>query len=354
LILKELTMATATAPLTPQIAAAPRLRVIYRSGQGEVHLNWPVDRLPEAIADHRGTLWVDIDDRESNVAQVEPLLRDVFRFHPLVIEDALQESHVTKVDNWERYLYLVFHSVDFEAADLELRLHELDIFLGPNYLVTYHFEVMPALDQLRNNIEREDGHRLERGACHLLYLLLDLLVTAYLPVIEHLDDAIDSAQDEVFSAPSSRTLQRIFQVKRAALRLHRTLIPQREVLNRLARDPYDQIDAQDRVYFRDVYDHTVRLHDISETLRDLISGALDTYLSAIANRTNEVMKTLTLVTVMFLPMSYVVGFFGMNYFGETLAFKQELPHTLLFWITCFIMILTPVIMAFWARWRGWF
>src|SRR5262249_58982196 len=126
----------------------------------------------------------------------------------------------------------------------------------------------------------------------------------------------------------------------AALRLHRTLIPQREVLNKLARDPYDQIDAQDRVYFRDVYDHIVRLHDISETLRDLISGALDTYLSAISNRTNEIMKTLTVVSVMFLPMSFLASFFGMNFFGASLSFESPLPRAFLFWTTCLIMILT--------------
>jgi magnesium transporter len=338
-------------PATP---GEPRIRVVYRSGAGDVNADWPVDRIAEAIADTQGTLWVDIEDRESNTARVEPLLRDVFGFHALAIEDALKECHVPRVDNWDRYLYMVFHSVSFDASDMELRLHELDLFLGQNYLVSYHSEPLPVTDQLRRNLERDQGQSLERGADHVLYLLLDLLVADYLPVIEHLDDAIDNAQDEVFGTPSTRTLHRIFQVKRAALRLHRTLIPEREVLNRLARDTYSQIDAQDRVYFRDVYDHTVRLHDISETLRDLISGALDTYLSAISNRTNEIMKTLTLVTVMFLPMTFLAGFFGMNYFGATLAFQSELPHTLLFWITCFVMFVTPFCMAYWARMRKWY
>jgi magnesium transporter len=186
----------------------------------------------------------------------------------------------------------------------------------------------------------------------LLYLLLDLGVAEYLPAIEHLDDAIDTAQDEVFESPTPRTLQKIFRVKRSALRLHRALIPLREVLNRLARDEYPQIDARDRVYFRDVYDHLVRLHDISETLRDLISGALDTYLSAISNRTNDVMKTLTIVTVMFLPMSFLTSFFGMNFFGETLAFKTAFARGFMFWTTCLIMVFTAGWMWMWARSRG--
>jgi magnesium transporter len=179
-------------------------------------------------------------------------------------------------------------------------------------------------------------------------------VAEYLPAIEHLDEAIDFAQDEVFGRPTPRTLQAIFRVKRSALRLHRILAPEREVLNRLARDDYEPIQAEHRVYFRDVYDHIVRIHDIAESLRDLISGALDTYLSAISNRTNDIMKALTLVTVMFLPISFLTSFFGMNFFGETLAFKTMLPKMFLFTSSCLIMIITPVAMYLLARHRGWF
>jgi magnesium transporter len=347
-------MSTATARPAAVTRSAPTMRVVYRASHGEIHYDWPPEQIAEALADSAGTVWVDIFDRDSNTALVEPLLRDVFHFHPLAIEDALQETHVPRVDNWDQYLYLVFHSIEFEAGETDLKLHEIDCFLGLNFLVTYHTGPLRCLEQLRNSLGRDDGRRMSSGADHVLYLILDQLVADYLPVIEHLDDAIDSAQDEVFAAPTTRTLYRIFEVKRAALRLHRTLIPQREVLNRLARDQYDQIDPQDRVYFRDIYDHTVRLHDISETLRDLISGALDTYLSAISNRTNEVMKTLTMVTVMFLPMSFLAGFFGMNFFGETLAFHSELPRSLLFWSTCLVMLLTPAAIALWARHRGWF
>jgi len=347
-------MAVAPPVAEEQAATEPRLTVVYRESSGQMHLEWPPERIAEALADAKGTLWVDIFDPGSNVARVEPLLRDVFGFHPLAIDDALRECHVPKVDSWDRYLYIVFQAVEFRASDQEMVLHELDFFLGANYLVTYHLEPMGVLAQLQRNLEREQGRRLERGADHLLYLALDLLIADYLPVIESLDEAIDAAQDEVFAAPTTATLHKIFRVKRAALRLHRTLIPQREVLNRLARDPYDQIDAHDRVYFRDAYDHTVRLHDISETLRDLISGALDTYLSAISNRINEVMKTLTLVTVMFMPVSFLAGFFGMNFFGENIVMKTPLPGGLLFWLSCLVMLITTLIMVLWARGRGWF
>ncbi len=133
------------------------------------------------------------------------------------------------------------------------------------------------------------------------------------------------------------------------------MIPMREVLNRLARDPYDQIEPEQRVYFRDVYDHLVRIHDIIESLRDLIAGALDTYLSVVSNRTNDIMKALTVVNVMFLPMTFIVGFFGMNFFGDTLMFTWPiLPKAALFWSALPVMIGTPIGMAIMAWRRGWF
>jgi magnesium transporter len=128
----------------------------------------------------------------------------------------------------------------------------------------------------------------------------------------------------------------------------------REVLNRLARDPYTTVREEHRVYFRDVYDHLVRLHDISESLRDLIAGALDTYLSVTSNRTNEIMKALTVVTVMFLPLSFLGGFFGMNFFGEALNFTSPLPKHLLFWGTIALMVVTPWMMYRWVRGKGWY
>ena len=173
-------------------------------------------------------------------------------------------------------------------------------------------------------------------------------------MIEYLDDRVDSIQNQVIENPRSRTLQTIFRVKRAAIRLHKIFGPQREVLNRLARDPYQPIQAKHRVYFRDVYDHVTRIHDISESLRDLIAGTLETYLSVMSNRTNDIMKTLTLVTVMFMPMSFLVGFFGMNFFGETLAFQTPLPKAVLFVGSLLIMCVSPSLMWIYVRRKKWF
>jgi magnesium transporter len=347
---------TGTAPRAkPPAATAPKLRAVYRSGAGELHLDWPVARLDEALHDPHGVLWLDIESHNGDEApEVESLLLETFGFHGLAIEDALRESHLPKIDDWGDYLYMVFHGTAVDEANDALRLTELDVFIGANYLVTYHTEPLSFLDDDRLSIERNPRDRLRHGADHLLFHFLDRAVDQALTVIEYLDERVDEIQNQVIENPVQENLPEIFRIKRSAIHLHKIFGPQREVLNRLARDPYKPIRAEHRIYFRDVYDHVVRMHDISESLRDLIAGTLETYLSVVSNRTNEIMKTLTMVTVMFLPMSFLAGFFGMNFFGETLAFQTPLPRGLLFVLTLVIMSLSPLVMWRHARKRRWF
>lgn len=344
-----------TSDIPAQDLRNTRLRIIYRDSAGVVHLDWPADRLTEVLQEQKGILWVDLENPDNvSTKEAEDLLRDVFGFHPLAIDDALQESHLPKIDDWGEYVYLVFHGTSIDEQTDALQLQELDVFLGPNYLVTYHTEPLSFLDEDRNLIERDPRDRLQHGADHLLFRLLERAVDQSLQVIEYLDDRVDTIQNQVIENPRSRTLQTIFRVKRAAIRLHKIFGPQREVLNRLARDPYRPIQAKHRVYFRDVYDHVTRIHDISESLRDLIAGTLETYLSVMSNRTNDIMKMLTLVTVMFMPMSFLVGFFGMNFFGETLAFQTPMPKGLLFVGSLLIMCVSPSLMWIYVRRKKWF
>jgi magnesium transporter len=339
----------------PASASALSLRIIYRDAAGVIHLDWPRDRLEEALKGRTGTLWVDLEDPEiAAIKDAGDLLRNVFDFHPLAVDDALQESNLPKIDDWGEYLYLVFHGTSIDRQTDQLKLQELDVFLGPNYLVTYHTEPISFLEEDRAQIERDPRDRLQHGADHLLFRFLQRAVDQSLKVIEYLDDRVDSIQNQVIENPSSRTLQSIFRVKRSAIRLQKIFGPQREVLNRLARDPFQPIQSKHRVYFRDVYDHVTRIHDISESLRDLIAGTLETYLSVMSNRTNEIMKTLTLVTVMFMPMSFLVGFFGMNFFGETLAFTSPLPRAFLFVTALLIMCGSPCLVWIYAKRRKWF
>jgi magnesium transporter len=173
-----------------------------------------------------------------------------------------------------------------------------------------------------------------------------------MPAVEKIDDAIDQIEDQVFNRPEPRTLEKLFALKRILLAMRRIIIPQREVLNKLARDDYKVIDPRDRIFFRDIYDHLVRLHDLNESLRDLVGGALDTYLSVINNRMNEIMKTLTVITTIFMPLTFVTGFFGMNFF-EPLGNLKHWTTNPVFYITMAIMVLLPFGMYMWMRRRTW-
>jgi magnesium transporter len=332
------------------------MHVVYRDAAGALYEDWPPERMGAALAEPEGLLWVDFQAAEEPaIGEVQRWLREPFQFHELAIEDALQESHVPKVDDWGAYLYLVFLVPRIDPANDVLHLDELDVFLGKNYLVTYHGAPLSFLDRELGNIRRDPRHHLRPEPDFLLFRLLELAIDQSLAVIEQLDERVDALQDTVIEHPTSRVIRSIFRVKRSAIRLHKTLGPQREVLNRLARDPYEAVRAEHRVYFRDLYDHLVRIHDISESLRDLIAGTLETYLSVVSNRTNDIMKTLTMVTVMFLPMSFLAGFFGMNFFGESLALRTP-PwlQGLLFVGTLVIMAISPCFVWVYERRRKWF
>jgi magnesium transporter len=280
------------------------LRAMYYKGNGDLVTGITPDAFPAALQDTTGVLWVDFSGEQAETSQ-EILIR-TFGFHPLAVDDALHETHVPKVDDWEQYIYIVMHAISFTPGGDDITSMELDIFLGNNFIVTHHDDPIPAVDHVWEECLR-DVRYFKRGADHVLYELTDRLVVDYMQVVESLDEEIELVENEVVGKPESGIVQRIFILKRSTLHLRRVLSPMREVLNKLARDDYASIDSRDRVYFRDVYDHLVRLHDISESLRDLVGGVLDTYLSVINNRMNEIMKTLTLITTLFMPISFIAG-----------------------------------------------
>jgi len=327
------------------------IRSQYFKPGGGLQLDLKPEDYQTLLADPQGMLWVDFVGEDPQ--QCDRILLDIFQFHPLAVDDALHETHVPKVDDWETYLYIALHAISFTPGADDIESLELDIFMGLNYIVTHHDQPITALDRVWNSSQR-DERNFKHGADHLLYRIMDELATNYMQVVESLDEEIEAVEDAVFSTPSNTMVQRIFTLKRITLHMRRVLSPLREVLNKLARDNYIVIDEQDKVYFRDVYDHLVRLHDISESLRDLVGGTLDTYLSVVNNRMNDTMKTLTLITTLFMPISFLAGFFGMNFFTP----EASSPLNRWVGITPFIPIMalfaiTPFLMYLWMRRRGW-
>lgn len=327
------------------------IRSIYRTRDGQCRLDLEPDDFAAAIEDEHGLLWVDLQAEPPE--RCEPILHETFHFHPLAIDDALRESHVPKVDDWGEYLYLVLHAVVFNPQGSDpVDTQEVDIFFGRTYVVTYHDTAIDAVDRVWSVAQR-DNRYLANGPDHLLYRLIDEMVAGYMPVADQMDDTIDLLEDRILNEPTAGNLEQVLALKRGLHHLRRVIGPQREVLNKLARGDYGVIDADDRMFFRDVYDHLVRLYDINESMRDLVSDALDTYLSVVNNRMNDIMKTLTIITTLFMPVSFVVGFFGQNFFqpvAEPLKAWTGMPW---FILTLAILVGLPVSMYLWVRRRGW-
>jgi len=325
------------------------LKAIYQSSDGKLRADLDKIDLAFALHDTAGFLWVDFEAESAEAC--EPVLLNTFGFHPLAVDDALEESHVPKLDDWGEYLYIVMHAAAIQPGNFDIVSLEMDIFLGRNYIVTHHDQPIESINHIWTLVQRDPRH-IKGGVDHVMYLLTDDIATHYMDLVEALDDKIDEIEAEIFDRPKRDTVEKVFTIKRAVLYLRRIVAPQREVLNRLARDDIEMIDAKDRVYFRDVYDHYVRLYDIIEGVRDLVSGTLDTYLSVTNNRMNDIMKTLTVITTLFMPISFLSGFFGMNFFQPSypLDIWTGLPA---FIISMIIFILTPVSMFLWIRRRGW-
>jgi magnesium transporter len=310
----------------------------------------PLKEYAALLANPTALLWIDFDGEPD--ASSEPILTGIFRFHPLAVDDALEETHTPKVDDWGDYIYLVLNALSFSKDDgLALTTKELDIFLGKNFVVTHHDESINSLEKARTLFWRDKRYT-SHGPDHLLYKLIDDLVADYMLVMDAIDDQIDRVEDEVLTKAEPDTLERIFTLKRIILSMRRILSPQREVLNKLARDDFDVIDPHDRVFFRDIYDHLVRMHDVNESMRDLVSGSLDTYLSVINNRMNDVMKTLTIITTLFMPISFLTGFFGMNFF-EPVAGLVNWTSSTSFGIMLMIFAGVPIGMFVWMKRRTW-
>jgi magnesium transporter len=328
------------------------IRTLFFTAGKPIRKELPVSEFPKLIRDRRGLLWVDFVNEAPDVCL--PILQG-FGFHPLAISDALEETHIPKLDDWGNYLYIVLNYLNIKEnhKSWDTTVEELDIFLGENYIITHHDSPIPAIEETWASCDR-DIRNVQNGADHLLYKIADYLVAGYMPTIEKIDSAIDLIEDQVFDKPSPQTLEKLFALKRVLLAMRRILLPQREVLNKLARDDYRVIDTKDRVFFRDIYDHLVRLHDLNETMRDLVGGAMDTYLSVVNNRMNEIMKTLTTITTLFMPLSFIVAIFGMNFFlprpEDTVWEWMQRPF---FYSILGLLVLVPIIMYTWMRRRTW-
>ncbi len=331
------------------MADSDQITVFYRTADGVISRATDDGALKQALADAGGLLWVDIVVREEPDVSV---LRDVFGFHPLTIEDCLSPVvDPAKIDEYPNYIFVIVQAVTNFEAEGELKPVEVDFYLGTNFVVSCRREPVPAIDQFRERCRRDDN-LLNHSADWILHGLLDALVDEYLPIVDAIDDTIDVLESEVLHHPDTRLLQRIMLIKRNALRLRRATIPQRDIMNRLSRGEFARFISDERaIYYRDIYDHLVRVEYLVEALRDLADGALNTYLSVVSNRLNEVMKVLTGATVIFLPGALIAGIYGTNFPAGHVwpPYSSEWG----FAAVVLVIIFMIVAMLFYFRYRSW-
>ncbi len=268
-------------------------------------------RLLEAIRDGR-ELWVDID---SNDRAQHALLEKVFGFHPLAVEDTLSPRTRVKLEEYGSYLFLVISTARFDQATADpydIRTTNLYCFLGPHYLVTVHAAPVRATEELQRRLDASPD-LLARGADMIAHGLIDYAVDEFLPMVDEVDDLVDRLEERLFERYDEKAIRDIFALKRLVVQLRRHLGPLREVLNVLTNRPHGGIAATSQLYFRDVYDHTIRVVEALESVRDLLATVLDTYLTQASNRMNRVMKQLTVVATIALPLVVIGGAFGMNF-----------------------------------------
>lgn len=304
-----------------------------------------------AAPDSNG-FWLDIE--RPNDGDYE-LLLDGFRFHPLTVEDVLKANQRPKIDEFPGYCFTVLFTAEPTGDDLVFREHHL--YLASSRLVTVHHEPAPALEQLRLRV-RESPDLTRNDAEFLHYLVFSELVESLFPVLEGLDETIDQLEDAIIQRPTDRLVGRITGLKHSVTDLRRILGPQRDVFQRLLTSSFNQGgDAQGdsgavemSLYWRDIYDHLIRQYEQVDSLRDLLTGSMDVYLSTVSNRLNSTMKQLTVIASLFLPLTFMTGFFGMN-FGYLVSNFLTGPRALAAGVT--LMALTTGLQLYLFRRRRW-
>jgi magnesium transporter len=290
-------------------------------------------------------LWVDIQEPVHDV--IEPLLEDRFGFHELAAEDSLSTTTLPKYDSFANYDFFIFRTVDVNVSNHASETYKIAAFLGRNFLFTVHRRPLRAIDDVCNRLPG-DRRMLERGPDFLLYQIVDAMVDAHFPLIEQIEEAVDDLQDRIFENAEDAHLDELLHLKRDVNVLRRHSLPQRELLNQISRGDAKFIQQPHLIYFRDVYDHMFRISETIDVDRDQMTGTMDAYLSVVANRTNEIMKVLTIFSAVMLPLTLIAGIYGMNF--------EHMPE--LHWLHGypFALVLmggTALTMLGWFVRRGW-
>lgn len=325
------------------LAAAPVLHVIAYGPEDLVEQTLDDWRQVQGFVTRYPVCWVNVDglgDRE-----VLTGLGEVFSLHPLALEDVINVHQRPKVEQYDQHLFVIARML---TLGQRLETEQLSLFLGTGYVLTFQEHPGDCLDPIRERLRKAGGRLRRAGADYLAYALIDAVVDSYFPVLELFGERLETLEDEIVAHPDVSTVTQIHQAKRDLLTFRRAIWPERDALNALLRDDTPLVTAETRLYLRDCYDHTIRLIDILEVYRELASGLLDFYMSSISNRMNEVMKVLTVIATIFIPLTFIAGVYGMNF-----EYMPELRRPWAYPAVWGVMLLVAVGMLAFFRRRGW-
>ncbi|MDD5217672.1 MAG: magnesium/cobalt transporter CorA [Candidatus Omnitrophica bacterium] len=297
-----------------------------------------------AMNDKEAFLWADFED--PNEFESDALV-EIFNFHPLAVEDCISDISQPKVDDYEEYLFLVMHGVRMSPQG-ELVTVELDIFLGKNYVVTFHKETLKSIEKTRDTVLRKTEGVMGRGPDMMVHTILDQLVDYYLPMLDQYDDKMDGLEEAIFNNPPRDYLATVLQVKRDVIHLRRILSPQRETINFLTRNQTHFIRPKNLIYFRDIYDHLFRIYGIVEGYQEMITGILQAYFSYSSNRLNEVIKRLTVLATLTMPAVTIASIYGMNFKN-----MPELEWMYGYYLSWGSIIFVTGVMLIWMKFKKW-
>src|SRR5438094_1781371 len=315
--------------------------VIHDRGSEEMHFNR--ENVEKLLAGN-SFFWIDVDQpNEADYA----ILRDVFKFHPLAVEDSENFGQRAKIDDYDDFVFLVVYG----AVPDEDRLVEVHCFYSERFLVTIHRDEAPAFTEVRHRYQKRERPVEDPGL--LLYRIIDALVDSFFPILADFDDRIDEIEDKTFLEASDAQLQEIFAMKRLLVGMRKAVTPQRDMLASLMGGVAELpgMTSEDERYFRDIYDHLIRISDLIDTYRDLLTSSMDVFLSTVSNRLNVDMKQLAVIATIFLPLTFITGFFGQN-FGWLVGHINSWPAFVGLGIGGEIVVVA-LLVAFFKR-RGWF
>jgi magnesium transporter len=289
--------------------------------------------------------WINIDGLHDSRAIEE--IGQCYSIHPLILKDLQNTEQRPKMQDLESYLYLTIKMMTIDDKTQEISIEHVSMILGPTYLISFQENIGDVFDPVRERIRRE-GRIRKFGPDYLVYALIDDIVDNYFLVMEKLEERVEDLEEELVVNATQKSLSKLNKLKKDMIHLRKAVWPLREVISALDREDSPMIRAETRIYFRDVYDHIIQVIDTLETFRDMVSGMIDIYLSSLSYRMNEIMKVLTLIATIFIPLTFVAGVYGMNF-----DYMPELRHPYGYFMVWGVMIGVVVVMLVYFRKRQW-